>query len=136
MRTKQSAVVSLVALALVAGCASTSSRVVRSEFDDITVPKGMSFHASRSTIIESPTVKAGRLVYRGRLEPESLGLAMRTTLEAGGWRLISASASKRGLNQVYEKTGDSLQLLVWEELYFTYMELERTQSRTAQQSAR
>lgn len=113
-----------------AACASTPARPVRSEFEDITLPRGMEFQPERSIIIESPNVKAGRLVYRGRLEVPSLATAMRTTLEANGWRLVNSSSSKRGVSQVYEKTGDALQLLIWEEVYYTYMELERTQSRT------
>ena len=36
------------------------------------MPKGLAYQPSKSTIIESPTVKAARLVYRGRLEVESL----------------------------------------------------------------
>ena len=83
----------LLVVVFVAGCASAPSRPVRSEFEDIPVPKGLSYQPDKSTIIESPTVKAARLVYRGRLEAESLSLALRTTFEANptGRNPLSAS---------------------------------------------
>jgi len=120
-------------LALTAGCATTSARSTRSEFEDIPVPKGLTYQPSKSTIIESPTVKAARLVYRGRLEVESLSVAMRTTLEANGWRHVSStSAAAHGITQVYEKTGSSLEVRLVDGLWFTYVEL--TASRALQQA--
>ena len=118
-------------LLLTTACATTASRPVRSEFEDIPVPKGLSYLEDRSTIIESPSVKAARLLYRGRIEAGSLAVAMRTTLEANGWRSVSAtSAGDHGMLQVYEKTGNSLQVRIWEGIYFTYVEL--TASRATQ----
>jgi hypothetical protein len=115
----------LLALLILGACA-TSSRVVRSEFEDIPVPKGLTYLSEDSTIIESATVKAARLVYRGRLEPTSLAAAWRATLEANGWRYVSStSVGDRGITQVYEKAGSSLEVRVWEGLFgfFTYGEL-------------
>ncbi|MDP3768474.1 MAG: hypothetical protein Q8S13_10705 [Dehalococcoidia bacterium] len=124
-------VVPLLTLLVTAACATTASRPVRSEFEDIPVPKGLSYLEDQSTIIESPSVKAARLLYRGRVEVGSLGVAMRTTLEANGWRSVSStSAGAQGLLQVYEKAGNSLQVRIWEGLYFTYVEL--TASRATQ----
>ena len=123
MRTRHW-IVGLVVLLVAAGCASAPPRPLRSEFEDIPVPKGLSYIADKSMIIESPSVKAARLVYRGRLERDSLAMALRTTLEANGWRNVSATTTaKHGVTQVYEKNGNSLQLMVWEELWFTYLEL-------------
>jgi hypothetical protein len=120
-------------LAFTAGCATTSARSTRSEFEDIPVPKGLTYQASRSTIIESPTVKAARLVYRGRLEVESLSVAMRTTLEANGWRHVSStSAAEHGVTQVYEKSGSSLEVRLLDGWWFTFVEL--TASRAQQQA--
>ena len=129
----QRIVAALLVLAFTAGCASLSSRPVRSEFEDIPVPKGLSYQPGKSTVIESPTVKAARLVYRGRLEVESLGAAMRTTLEANGWRHVSStSAAAHGITQVYEKAGSSLEVRLVDGLWFTYVEL--TASRALQQA--
>lgn len=113
------------------GCASAPPRPVRSEFEDIPVPKGLNFQPERSIVIESPSVKAARLVYRGRIQPDSLASAMRTTLEANGWRAVSSTAGGGQIaTQVFEKAGNSLQVQIWEGLVFTYVEL--TASRALQ----
>jgi hypothetical protein len=104
-------------------CASTPPRATRVEFEDIPVPKGLTYQQEDSTVIETPTVKAGRHIYRGRLELDSLTTAIRTTLEANGWRHVSSTkTAQHGTTQVYEKDGDSLQVLLWEGLWFTYAE--------------
>jgi hypothetical protein len=129
MRTLTRVFAAAVLGAVISGCATLSPKLARNEFEDIPVPKGLSYMESDSTIIESPSVKAAKLVYRGRVEPVSLGNAMRSTLEANGWRHVSsATAGEKGTTQVYEKPGNSLQVRVWEGLYYTYVEL--TASRT------
>ena len=121
---------------LLTGCV-TSSRTVRSEFEDIPVPKGLTYVEDRSTIIESPAVKAARLIYRGRIEPVSLGVAMRSTLESHGWRNVSVtSAGGQGTTQVYEKNGNSLQVRLWEGWYYTYVELTASRSLGGSQAAK
>jgi hypothetical protein len=123
--------VAAIAMLIVTACASNPPRPLHSEFEDIPVPKGLVYQPDRSTVIESPVVKAARLVYRGRVEPESLALAMRQTLEANGWRSVSStSTAKHGTTQVYEKGGNSLQVQLWEGLIYTYVEL--TASRALQ----
>ena len=114
---------------ILTGCATFNTKVARNEFEDIPVPKGLTYVETDSTIIESPNVKAAKLVYRGRVEPVSLGNAMRSTLEANGWRHLStAMAGDKGTTQVYDKSGHALQVRVWEGWYYTYVEL--TTSRT------
>jgi hypothetical protein len=114
---------------IVLGCASGPPKTVRSEFEDIPVPRGLSYQQEKSTIIESPNVKAARLVYRGRIEPTSLGLAMRQTLEANGWRHVSTTAgSKTGMIQVFEKSGNSLQVQIYEGLWFTYVAMDASRA--------
>ena len=118
------ALLAIIAVSLLLGaCATTTQRPVHTEFEDIPVPKGLLYHADDSTIIETPNVKAVRYVYRGRLEPESLATAIRSTLEANGWRHVSSTRnSQHGATQVYEKEGDSLQVQVSEGLWYTYAE--------------
>src|SRR4026209_879439 len=108
-------------------CASTPPRAQRSEFEDIPVPKGLAVDLDRSTIIESPNVKAARLFYKGRIEPDSLSVAFRTTLEANGWKhLSSTTASGKGTTQIYEKSGSSLQVMIYESWYYTWVEMSAT----------
>jgi hypothetical protein len=122
-------VTALLVLAFTAGCASAPPKAVRSEFEDIPVPKGLSYQPDKSTIIESPTVKAARLVYRGRLEVDSLAAAMRTTLEANGWRHVSStSVSDHGVTQVYEKAGSSLEVRLVDGWWYTFVELTASRS--------
>jgi len=122
MRLRTLAVTTAVSL-LLGACASAPPRPVRTEFEDIPVPKGLAYQADDSTIVETPNVKAVRYVYRGRLEPDSLATAIRSTLEANGWRHVSSMKSAgAGATQVYEKEGDSLQLRLWEGIWFTYAE--------------
>ena len=112
---------------VVSACASSPPRAQRSEFEDIPVPKGLALDSSKSTIIESPSVKAARLFYKGRIEPESLGTAFRTTLEANGWRHLSSTLSSgKGTTQIYEKAGSSLQVLIYEGVYYTWVEMSAT----------
>ncbi len=117
-----------------AGCATTSPRPTRSEFEDIPVPKGLTYQADKSTIIESPTVKAARLVYRSRLEVASLSDAMRTTLQANGWRYVSSTSADDVATQVYEKSGSSLEVRLIDSWWFTYVEL--TASRAQQHATK
>src|SRR5215475_5019226 len=118
--------VSMLVLSL-AGCASSPPRQARSEFEDVPVPKGLTLDWDKSTVIESPKIKAARLVYKGRIEPDSLAIAFRTTLEANGWRhLTSATSSDKGTTQVYEKAGNSLQVQIYEGIYYTWVEVSAT----------
>ena len=108
-------------------CASSPPRPQRSEFEDIPVPKGLVLDLGKSTIIESPTVKAARMFYKGRIEPDSLATAFRTTLEANGWRhLSSMTSSGKGTTQVYEKAGNSLQVLIYTRFWYTWVEVSAT----------
>jgi hypothetical protein len=121
---------------LLTACASNPPRAVRSEFEDIPVPKGLAYQQEESTIIETPNVKAGRHIYRGRLELDSLTAAIRNTLEANGWRHVSSTkaASPHGTIQVYEKDGDSLQVRLWEGLWSWYTYAEYTTGRVVKRA--
>jgi hypothetical protein len=116
--------VALLLVALTAGCATSSSQPTRSEFEDIPVANGLTYLPNRSTIIESPTVKAARLVYRGRVDVDSLAVAMRNALEANGWRHVSStSTADHGITQVYEKAGNPLEVHLIDDWWYTYVEL-------------
>jgi hypothetical protein len=111
-----------------ASCASSSGPArQRSEFEDVPVPAGLTLDQNRTTIIESPTVKAARLFYKSRVRPESLALAYRASLEANGWRHVSSTtSSSKGTTQVYEKQDSSLQIMIYEGWYYTWTEVSTT----------
>ena len=136
MKTSTRAILSALLVVALTGCATLAPKAARSEFEDIPVPKGLAYLDDESTIIESPSVKAAKLLYRGRVEPVSLGNAMRSTLEANGWRHVStATAGDKGTTQVYEKPGNALQVRVWEGWYYTYIELTASRAQTSATSA-
>ena len=114
-------------LLLATACTTTTTTAARRQFDDISVPSGLVYQPGDSIVIEAPTVKAAQLVYRGRLEPMTLSDAMRTQLEASGWRQVSRTSSKDGARQVYEKDGAALDVHVYEGLWYTYLELSASQ---------
>ena len=108
-----------------AGCATTAAR---RQFDDIPLPAGLVYQPQDSIVIESPTVKAAQLVYRGRLEPATLGESMRTRVEASGWRPVSrTTTSKDGWRQVFEKDGNALEVHVYEGVWYTYLAISASQ---------
>jgi hypothetical protein len=111
-----------------ASCVSSSGPArQRSEFEDVPVPAGLTLDQNRTTIIESPTVKAARLFYKSRIRPESLALAYRASLEANGWRHVSSTtSSSKGTTQVYEKQDSSLQIMIYEGWYYTWTEVSTT----------
>jgi hypothetical protein len=112
------------ALLTLVACASAPPRPVQSGFEDIPVPRGLSFKAEQSTIIESANVRAARQIYTGRIEPESLATAFKTTLEANGWRPISSNRLPgQGTTQVYEKAGNSLQVRIYDGFWTTWVEV-------------
>jgi hypothetical protein len=115
-------------LALTSCSASSGApRAQRSEFEDVPVPAGLTLDNSRTTIIESPTVKAARLFYKSRIKPDSLAVAYRTSLEANGWRHVSSTTSaSNGTVQVYEKPDSSLQVMIYESWYYTWSEVSAT----------
>ena len=132
IRTSMHRVVAAVfVVALSAGCATTSSKPPQSAFDDIPVPNGLTYLPSKSPVTESPTVKAARLVYRGRIEVDSLAAAMRATLEGNGWRQVSStSTADHGITQIYEKSGSPLEVRLIDGWWYTYVEM--TASRVQQ----
>jgi hypothetical protein len=68
------------------------------------------------------------------VESDGLGVAFRTTLEANGWRHLSSTTSAdKGTTQVYEKGGNSLQLMIYEGIYYTWVEVSATRVLTASQ---
>ncbi|HET9314530.1 MAG TPA: hypothetical protein VFQ51_03030 [Vicinamibacteria bacterium] len=121
-------VLCVVVLALTSCSASSGApRAQRSEFEDVPVPAGLTLDNSRTTIIESPTVKAARLFYKSRVKPDSLAVAYRTSLEANGWRHVSSTTSaNNGTIQVYEKPDSSLQVMIYESWYYTWSEVSAT----------
>ena len=115
------------ALLLAAVCASAPAKPSYTAFDTIQVPKELEYRPDDSNVIETPEVRASRVLYRGRVDPETLASAMRSNLEADGWKTGGITTmGHSGSTQVYEKAGTSLQVRIWEGgpfSWYTYLEL-------------
>jgi hypothetical protein len=115
----------VVVLALSAGCVTArSSGPAWIEFEDIPIPSVLTYLEDKAVIIESPGVKAARLLYRGRVSVATLAPALRSGLETNGWKSVSSTTTPpQGTVQIYEKDRSALQLRLWEDIFFTYVEL-------------
>jgi hypothetical protein len=123
----------LVLVLFTTACATTA---MRRQFDDVPIPTGLTYQPDRSVVIESQAVKAGQLVYRGRLEPDSLGEVMRALLEPNGWSVVSRTTSpKDGIRLTYEKDGRALEVHITEELWYTYLTVSSSQAIQAEAAA-
>src|SRR5438093_11433619 len=122
---KQICAIALILLST-AACATTTAP--RPQFPDVQLPAGLTYQPDRSVVIESPTVKAAQLVYRGRLEPITLGDAMRARVESSGGSQVSRTRTANdGVRQVYEKDGSALDVHIYEGLWYTYLALSASQ---------
>jgi hypothetical protein len=126
MKTYQRAI-GITGLFLATGCASTAPPPASTSFEGFPVPEGLTYRPSDSTIIETQDARAGRVVYRGRVEPASLVQTMRATLETAGWKLVGSTLSAQsGSTQLYDKNGTSMQVRIWEGgplSWYTYVEM-------------
>lgn len=59
------------------------------DFDDILLPRAMDIVRDKSLLFETPGVKAGLLVFRGRVEPSSLFDFFMANMPKDNWQLRS-----------------------------------------------
>ena len=121
-------VVVIAGLALVlTACSGAPIQPSLTSFSDIPTPEGMNYQPDRSGVSDGPTVKVARLVYRGRLEVESLSASMRQGLEQRGWKhLRTTTTANRTIVMTFEKPGADLQISLWEGggfNYYTYLDV-------------
>jgi hypothetical protein len=119
----------LLLVALTAACSTTKPLPPLGGLDYIPLPLGLTYQPDETVVIESPNAQAARLVYRGRIQPDSLRVATRTILEAHGWRHVSTgSAAGHSSIQTFEKDGGSVQLDIYEGLWFTYLSVDASRA--------
>ena len=59
------------------------------DFDDILLPREMDLVTDKSLLLETPAVKAGFLVFKGRVEPASLFEFFMANMRKDNWQLRS-----------------------------------------------
>jgi len=136
MKTPQR--VAAFALLLAAGCATAPAKPPFAAFETLSIPAGLDYRPADSAVIETPDVRAGRVLYRGRVEPQTLAAAMRSNLETDGWKPVGiGTIARSGSTQEYTKGATSLRVRVWEGGFFswyTYLELAAVETGVAQPS--
>ena len=120
-------IAALAVIGLLTAACSTSMTTPRRQFDDIPIPAGLTYQEDRSIMIESTAVRAGQLVYRGRLEPVSLSDVMRSYLESNGWQSLSRTSTPDGTWLIYEKDGRPVEVHIYEKLWYTYLTLSASE---------
>ena len=119
----------LLLVALTSACSTAKPMPPLGGLEDVPLPAGLTYQPAETVIIESASAQAARLVYRGRIQPESLRLATRTILESHGWRHVSTgSATGHSSIQAFEKSGDSVQVDIYEGVWFTYIAVDTSRA--------
>lgn len=59
------------------------------DFEDILIPKEMKLNAKKSIVFETPTLKAGAMVFTGKVEPVSLFNFFMNNMPQDNWKLRS-----------------------------------------------
>ncbi|SDB16864.1 hypothetical protein SAMN05660653_00789 [Desulfonatronum thiosulfatophilum] len=67
------------------------------DFDDILVPRDMELQPRSSFVVETPGVKAGVLVFKGRVDPVSLTSFFTNNMLKDGWQMSSSFRYQRAI---------------------------------------
>jgi len=92
------------------------------DFDDILVPRDMKLLPSSSFVVETPGVKAGMLVFRGRVDPVSLTTFFTNNMLKDGWRMSSTFRYQRTI-MVFTKPDRDCIINIQDGRIFTRMEI-------------
>lgn len=92
------------------------------DFDDILVPRDMKLLPSSSFVVETPGVKAGMLVFRGRVDPVSLTTFFTNNMLKDGWRMSSTFRYQR-IIMVFTKPDRDCIINIQDGRFFTRMEI-------------
>ncbi|MBI2369640.1 MAG: hypothetical protein HYV08_05265 [Deltaproteobacteria bacterium] len=85
------------------------------EFPDIPVTQDFTLVEDRTLVIESPSVKAGRIVYRAQVKEAGLVSYFREAMLRQGWRLVSATRmGNEGTTLAYQQEDKSAVLRIRE----------------------
>ncbi|TVQ99132.1 MAG: hypothetical protein EA399_08680 [Desulfovibrionales bacterium] len=92
------------------------------DFDDILVPRDMNFQPRSSFVIETPGVKAGMLVFRGRVDSVSLTRFFANNMLKDGWQMSSSFRYQRSI-MVFTKPDRDCIISIQDGRVFTRMEI-------------
>lgn len=103
------------------------------DFEDILIPQEMELDAERSIIFETPSLKAGALVFTGRVDPVSLFNFLMNSMPQDNWKPRSYFKYGRYL-MVFEKENRVCVIRIQEERFKTLLHVWVTPRITSQES--
>jgi hypothetical protein len=92
------------------------------DFDDILVPKDMELQTGSSFIFETPQVKAGLLVFKGRVDAVSLATFFENNMHKDGWARSSSFKYQRAI-MVFTKPDRDCIINIIEHRFSTLLEI-------------
>lgn len=92
------------------------------DFDDILVPKEMELQTNSSFIFETPQVKAGVLVFKGRVDAVSLATFFENNMLKDGWTRSSSFKYQRAI-MVFTKPDRDCIINIIEHRFSTLLEI-------------
>ena len=92
------------------------------DFDDILVPRAMELQPRSSFVVETPGVKAGVLVFRGRVDAVSLTSFFANNMLKDGWQMSSAFRYQRAI-MVFTKPDRDCIINIQDGRFTTTMEI-------------
>lgn len=92
------------------------------DFDDILVPNEMELDPQKSFVFEGPQVKAGVLVFKGRVDSVSLTNFFVNNMIKDGWRLGSSFKYRRTI-LVFNKPDKDCIINIIDDRFSTFLEI-------------
>lgn len=102
--------------------APVDSTTFYQDFDDILVPKEMELQPGSSFIFETPQVKAGVLVFKGRVDAVSLATFFENNMLKDGWTRSSSFKYQRAI-MVFTKPDRDCIINIIEQSFSTMLEI-------------
>ncbi|HAA02563.1 MAG TPA: hypothetical protein DCZ69_13300 [Syntrophobacteraceae bacterium] len=100
-------------------------RSLASEFPDVMVPHELELVPKATYVFQGPKTKAGVLVYRGRVDGRSVFDFFQTSMPRENWQFKGGFQTKRSV-LVFEKPDKICLIAIYEDLYYTYLEVYLT----------
>lgn len=92
------------------------------DFDDVLVPREMELQPHASFVVETPGVKAGMLVFKGRVDPVSLTSFFTNNMLKDGWQMSSQFRYQRAI-MVFTKPDRDCIINILDGRFSTSMEI-------------
>jgi hypothetical protein len=103
----------------------TQRRQMASEFPDVMIPQELELVPKATYVFQGPKTKAGVLVFKGRVDGKSVVDFFQTAMPRENWQFKGGFRTKRSV-LVFDKPDKICLIAVYEDLYYTYVEVYLT----------